>query len=838
MRRAFTQIILRTAAEYWEVLEFSSNIEDVCGLPREALEAYRENFLKLILPEERMRVSNELLGKLRTSGFGNCIARLEPAMGQMPVCLTIMQPFDTQSSFLISISLADSLARGLGGADGALCLLEDSMPGGICRFYDDSELTVLHCNNVFLEQIGYTRDQFASEMHMHLADCIHEQDFAHLRSLLESEPFQKTRSVDLRILHRSGQERTLIATMLWIKGAYPGRRQFYCSLIDITEYKRGQSTSLFFGQMDLDDGIMLQLNTLSEVARGLLERHDCRKLLEEIACQYVRAGDRERFLNAFDASRLRLLFSRKICEANIDCEFKDGQGGWRWTRFSTHCFNEQRSNHLCAYIYIQDIHEGKQKELELHARSQQDQMTKLYNRLTSEFKINEQLEEDQRNGRMSALIMMDLDNFKQINDTRGHATGDEALRLVASALRSQLPENAVIGRLGGDEFVALLPAIASRLEVEGCAQELCGALRMLLCVYGSSASIGVAMAPADGQNFSELYPRADTALYQSKRRGRGNYSFYDPNMESLKRRTACNPLGREWLLDETSDLVYVADFYTYDMLYMNKTARAAFNIRTDADYIGRKCYEVMQGAQEPCPFCTNSLLCRENFYIWDFYNPRLRRYFIVKDRIVDWYGAPARIEFETDITRKEEQTRKLEKQVNLEKFAIECMRSLFDTVSMEEAARYLLRHIGMFFRAKHAYITQYDPSAGMQFVTYEWFSSSAGFGPQDFHDPALYNHEQFMRCFVTGNAYTLDMTEDMEDESPQLYALLSDRQIRCRRAVVFRADSVPTGMIGLDDPRVFQNEMGVLDILGRCIADRMAKFRLTDLLASLGYPAI
>lgn len=114
-------------------------------------------------------------------------------------------------------------------------------------------------------------------------------------------------------------------------------------------------------------------------------------------------------------------------------------------------------------------------------------------------------------------------------------------------------------------------------------------------------------------------------------------------MEQLEKRAGYF----KWMLDEYIGNVYVADIETYELYYLNQSACATLE-RPAAELIGRKCYEVIQGRNSPCPFCTNDCLKEDEFYEWEFYNPVLDRTFLIKNRLIDWEGHKSRLELSHD----------------------------------------------------------------------------------------------------------------------------------------------------------------------------------------------
>ena len=183
-----------------------------------------------------------------------------------------------------------------------------------------------------------------------------------------------------------------------------------------------------------------------------------------------------------------------------------------------------------------DITEEFRREEETARLAKYDSLTGLSNRHRMAHQITATLTAFQRERRNCAVMMMDLDRFKQVNDTLGHAAGDELLRQVADRLRRALNRECEIGRLGGDEFQVLLPDIDDRGELGELALRIITMLRQPYslaegrCVIG--ASVGIAIAPHDGITREDIERAADLALYAAKNGGRGQYRFFSADLEN------------------------------------------------------------------------------------------------------------------------------------------------------------------------------------------------------------------------------------------------------------------------------------------------------------------
>ena len=184
-----------------------------------------------------------------------------------------------------------------------------------------------------------------------------------------------------------------------------------------------------------------------------------------------------------------------------------------------------------------DITEQRQTQKDASRLAQFDSLTGLANRHRMGKKLTATLTAYKSTGRACALMMIDLDRFKQVNDTLGHPAGDELLKQVAQRLQRVLPDkNCEIGRLGGDEFQIIMPDTDDRGRLGEIAKTIITMLSQPYQIEGSrcviGASVGIAIAPYDGVNSEELVRSADLALYASKGGGRGQFRFYSRDLHS------------------------------------------------------------------------------------------------------------------------------------------------------------------------------------------------------------------------------------------------------------------------------------------------------------------
>jgi diguanylate cyclase (GGDEF)-like protein len=208
----------------------------------------------------------------------------------------------------------------------------------------------------------------------------------------------------------------------------------------------------------------------------------------------------------------------------------------------------------------EDVTERRQAEMKIAHMARHDALTDLPNRVLLRERLNDALAQVERGGQL-AVHYLDLDLFKNVNDSLGHPTGDELLRLVAQRLRACVKETDTISRVGGDEFFVIQTGVGSASDAERLARRIAEAVRLPYDLHGHSvvidASIGIALAPDDGRDANELLKNADMALYGAKAAGRGIYRFFEPQMDArMKDRRALEVALRRAFDNNEFELYY------------------------------------------------------------------------------------------------------------------------------------------------------------------------------------------------------------------------------------------------------------------------------------------
>ncbi|MEO8248144.1 MAG: EAL domain-containing protein [Burkholderiales bacterium] len=212
---------------------------------------------------------------------------------------------------------------------------------------------------------------------------------------------------------------------------------------------------------------------------------------------------------------------------------KNGEVYPQWMSLSV--LNHRSSGRVTHYVAsFSDLSSRKAAEEKIALLSTQDPITGLPNRFQLGLSGNLALSQAKATNEQLALMVIDIDNFKTLNESLSHAAGDQLLREVGKRLVTAAGDRAAVGRLSGDEFLVLLPGIQGTADAAHIARNLMDGVAQPMVLrdvpVSISVSIGIAVFPGDGDTFDALFGRADAALYAAKRSGRATYQFSSPNM--------------------------------------------------------------------------------------------------------------------------------------------------------------------------------------------------------------------------------------------------------------------------------------------------------------------
>lgn len=381
---------------------------------------------------------------------------------------------------------------------------------------------------------GYTKEEINALIKKDIYALISTEDYLLLLdSLQELEP-NTVKSNTYRIKNKQNQIQWIFDQRQIINEE--NKSSYYVEVLDITEMKKVQEQLMISEeryQMILKEteSVIFEWNTYTDqisFSDLWTSKYGYPNRLDDFL------GFTSKYFEQRENSYIPLIESMvagKVISDQIECILPKANGEEVWVKiFAKAILNDQ--GYLLRIVgSISDISQEKQASIQLLERAQKDGLTMTYNRVTLEKLITQEIEKHPE--QCHIMFVMDIDNFKLINDTLGHACGDEALRKFSSALIANFRENDIVGRLGGDEFSVFMryPNEHTSEQIESKCRSFLTAISKISLSKNEShriqCSIGIATYPADGKTYQQLYECADRRMYEAKNRGKNTFIYKD-----------------------------------------------------------------------------------------------------------------------------------------------------------------------------------------------------------------------------------------------------------------------------------------------------------------------
>ena len=334
------------------------------------------------------------------------------------------------------------------------------------------------------------------------------------------------------IKDKSGKPAGIMGFSRDVTGEYAARRSYENELRNFLELP---TDAIYAVMLDLTSWRVVDVRVHSE-SDGVKSQYYTVEEFFTLAVESVVHDDKVRaFYASVTQQKLREIYEsgRRSIEMEYLRRFMSGKTGW--VRAELRFLNDPVSGKLTLIILVRDIDESMREYSELVTAAAQDPMTGLLNRRSIAKQINEFLETADPS-EIHALFMIDVDDFKNINDSFGHQYGDRIIKDTADAISSVFRSSDLIARMGGDEFMVLMKNVGSGRAALRKAEELISALqfsaRSSTADLELSSSAGIALFKAGEKDFTELYDEADSALYQAKNSGKNRFMVFRPERRS------------------------------------------------------------------------------------------------------------------------------------------------------------------------------------------------------------------------------------------------------------------------------------------------------------------
>ncbi len=538
----------------------------ITGYTEEELAAL-PSFFKLVCPEDREFIQENIISHFenrKSSGLYET-AIFNKKGKQTHLELTVNSFKEDAPARIVAIvrdlTAQKSLKETLENQDFQYKLLFQSNPNPM-MIYDLESLAILAVNDAALQKYGYSDDEFKS---LSLRDIRDPEDIPTLMKKVKE--MKEERSVIKESIHHRKKDGSLMDVEVMSHPIdFEGRKARVVMVSDMTVHKKaerdlveseGKFRELFNNAID---PIFIFSITSAGTPEKFIEVND-------IACSKL-GYTREELLGMtpFDISmpedfaEVGKIFKKLIQQENSTYEraFLTKGGLKIPVEVNAHVF--QWHDQKVVQSIARDITDRKRAEETIRRQAYYDVLTNLPNRMLFKDRLEQAMKHAHRNKQMLGVIVLDLDRFKNINETLGHLLGDKLLVAVSERLLGILNESETIARFGGDEFTLLLPQVGTVEEATQHAQKIIELLATPFKLNNHelhvTTSIGVAFYPEDGENSEILLKNAETAMYRAKEQGRNNYQLYASvmNVSAFKQLLMENSLRRA--LEKEEFVVY------------------------------------------------------------------------------------------------------------------------------------------------------------------------------------------------------------------------------------------------------------------------------------------
>ncbi len=388
---------------------------------------------------------------------------------------------------------------------------------------------ITNVNKKWLEITGYEKDEVIGEKFHKFLD----EDENYYKSLFCE--FLKTKHIEnVKLRIRKKDNSVIMASFTGNSTCINGEIHTHCIFKDITEdekiQKKLQLSDIVFE--NTTEGIIITNSEAKIISVNSSFSKITGYTFDEIKNKtpnILKSGKQD---TTFYKNLWNELIEKDSWEGEIWNRKKNGEIYPEWLNIST--VRDLKGKILNYVALFSDISKIKKSNEKIEFLAHHDPLTGLPNRLLLKARLNKSIETSKKENKKLALIFIDIDNFKLINDTYGHSIGDNIINLVASRLQNSVRKDDTISRIGGDEFILVIEDINELSHIEKVAQSIMDnfskPIKMHEYLFDVTLSMGISIYPHDGYNDEDLIKHADTAMYSAKNLGKNQYQFYKNEM--------------------------------------------------------------------------------------------------------------------------------------------------------------------------------------------------------------------------------------------------------------------------------------------------------------------
>lgn len=506
------------------------------------LSKYDRSFYNMIYEEDRLQIINSIHHQIAKANFAEVKYRIVTAEGKIRWLLNRAKVVTLEDGcrefYAVVVDITESKLAHKKANDimTQLQTLANSIPGGVAQYLYDGGLKLIYASDGFYKLSGYSKAEYAKFPGEEGMKNVHSEDLQRVSAAVKNQ-IEENRplAAEYRIVRKDG-------SVIWVSlsGTHTVNQNhqviYQCVYTDITSLKLTQEEleverERYQIAENLSDDIMFEYDIVTD-------RMDFSPLFTALTGHYPHIPGflkdimQNQSICPKDLPQFRALlreYQQGNAESGIEFRFITKTGKNVWHRVKAKIMYDGYGKPSKAVGKAYNIDAQKKEMQRLMDKSQRDPLTSLYNKTATQSQIEDHLANSNMQGK-HALMMIDIDNFKAVNDQFGHMAGDEVISKISARLQKLFRTSDVVGRIGGDEFLVFLRDISTDDLILEKASAMCSIFRNTQLAghpdYKISGSIGIAMYPSDGKTYQDLYPKVDSALYRAKKQGKDCFAFY------------------------------------------------------------------------------------------------------------------------------------------------------------------------------------------------------------------------------------------------------------------------------------------------------------------------
>jgi len=514
---------------------------------------------------------------------------------------------------------------------------------------------------------------------------------------------------------------------------------------------------------------------------------------------------------------------------SIDVRKLRDDGGYDWLRCYFVGVADDSGEVKKLVGRIRTITDDMEKRHEYQKLAERDQLTGIYNCAVLLQKAAEDLEE-KKSGKC-AVITIDLDDFRRINEVFGHDKGDEVLHNIAQSLREYIEGRGLVGRVGGDRFVLFLSDIADESEVRKEIEDFRAILASLSSKTQITVSVGCVIKNRDNLDIQDIYQEADKALYEAKRKGTNSLVLYNSDTDWV------NPIQEndfstyveeeDVVLEEYDGYVSVVDVETMDVLYLSKSLYKDIASRDgEFDWRTKKCFEVLCGCKSPCETCEMRDLEKEKAMYYFKTNPQNKQYFC-RASMIDWHGKKARMEIAYDVSTSQDIYDLLKGRFEVNDVLEKGIKKITKHTKFDNSYNATLRFVAQYYGAERSLLFELNHEE--QPVMHEWHNEHMESWKEVIDEQETQHCYQKLKEYANSQKRILiEEIDFLKEEEPKEYKRMSEHQVWSIYGIMLEKNQKEIGCIVVINPKLHVGEISLMSIFSTFLTNEIARKKLWD----------